>query len=153
VLPLVVGGAAAIDAVALRRGLPRIEIVPPFADHAVDDVAMAIGENGRARGILAIFSQKIRAPAGRRLDQPRREIELSKCRLQILLEIGAQCTLTARVLAFSLIGYPSVEFPEKFSGVKMLSHLRNRIGPRRHYFSCRIHKSCVNLSISDAGGK
>src|SRR5260370_29507498 len=33
VLTLVVGGAPAIDAIALGRGLPRIKIVAPFAYH------------------------------------------------------------------------------------------------------------------------
>ena len=45
VLSLVVGGAAAIDAIAFGRGLPRIEIVAPFADHAAHDIAMAVGEH------------------------------------------------------------------------------------------------------------
>ena len=65
VLALVVGGAAAIDAIAFGRGLPRIEVVAPFADHAVDDVAMAIGQHRQQRGILAIFRQQIGAlPVG-----------------------------------------------------------------------------------------
>src|SRR5262245_63100581 len=42
VLALVVGGAAAIDALALDGGAPGIEVVAPFTDHAVDDVAMAV---------------------------------------------------------------------------------------------------------------
>ena len=71
VLTLVVGGAAAIDALALGRGLPRIEIVAPFADHAADDVAMAIGQDGQQRRILAIVRQQIGALADRRLDQIR----------------------------------------------------------------------------------
>src|SRR6187551_1275879 len=54
VLALVVGGAAAIDALASGGGFPGIEVVAPFAFHAIDDIAMAIGEHGRQRGILAI---------------------------------------------------------------------------------------------------
>src|SRR5205823_5182753 len=40
VLALIVSRAAAIDALASGGGLPRIEIVAPFAFHAVDNVAM-----------------------------------------------------------------------------------------------------------------
>ena len=90
VLAFIVGRAAAIDAVAFGRGLPRIEIVAPFAFHAVDDIAMAIGKHGRQRGILAIVGQQIWPLAGRRFDQARGEIELGKGRLQVLDEIGTQ---------------------------------------------------------------
>ena len=100
VLPLVVGRAAAVDALAFGRRPPRIEIVAPFADHAVDDVAMAIGEHGRARGVLAILRQQIRSLAGRRFDQSRREIELGKSRLQVLFEIGAQGAVAGRDFGF-----------------------------------------------------
>ena len=47
VLALVVGGAAAIDAVADRGRRPGIETAAPFAFHAVDDVAMAVDQHGR----------------------------------------------------------------------------------------------------------
>ena len=102
VLALVIGGAAAIDAIAFRRRPPRIEIVAPFADHAVDDVAVAVGEHGRQRSVLAIVRQQIRALAGRGFDQSGREIELRKCRLQFLHEIGAQ-----RIAASADSGFPS----------------------------------------------
>src|SRR5882762_7713739 len=69
VLAFIIRRATAIDTLALGGGLPGIEIIPPFADHAVDDVAMAIGQQRRQRGILVIVSQQIRAPAGRRFDQ------------------------------------------------------------------------------------
>src|SRR3954469_4302740 len=58
VLALVVGGAAAIDALALGGGFPGIEIVAPFACHAIDDIAMAIGEHSWQRSILAIIRQQ-----------------------------------------------------------------------------------------------
>src|ERR1700730_14947854 len=50
VLPLVVGGAAAVDAVIDRGRPPRIQVVTPFSDHAVDDVAVAVAEDRRRRG-------------------------------------------------------------------------------------------------------
>ena len=62
VLALVVGGAAAVDAIARYRRPPRIEIVAPFARHAVDDIAMAVHQNGRRRRVLLIFRDQIRGP-------------------------------------------------------------------------------------------
>ena len=56
VLALVVGGAAAIDAIADHRRPPRIEIVAPFPDHAVDDVAMPVHQNGRRPTRLSRYS-------------------------------------------------------------------------------------------------
>ena len=100
VLPLVVSRAAAIDALASGRGLPRIEIVAPFTLHALDHVAVAIGEDGRQRGILAIIRQQIRPPAGRRFDQARGEAEFGKGRLQVLDEIGAQRLARSRSSGF-----------------------------------------------------
>ncbi len=100
VLALVVGGAAAIDALAFGRGLPGIEIVAPFAFHAVDDIAMAIGEHGRQRGILAIVRQQIRPLAARRFDQAGGEIERGEGGLQVLDEIGAQRVARGRDSGF-----------------------------------------------------
>ncbi len=90
VLAFIIGGAAAIDALALCRGPPWIEIVAPLACHAVDDIAMAIGEHGRQRRILMVIGKQIGAFAGRQFNQPRRKIELLKGRYQILHQIGAQ---------------------------------------------------------------
>src|SRR5262249_30756954 len=41
-LTLVVSGAAAVDAIAYHCRPPGIEPIAPLADHAVDDVAMAV---------------------------------------------------------------------------------------------------------------
>jgi hypothetical protein len=47
-LALVVGRAAAVDTIADRCRLPRIEAVSPFALHAVDDIAMPVHQDGRS---------------------------------------------------------------------------------------------------------
>ena len=108
VLALVVGGAAAIDAIALDRGLPWIEIVAPFADHAAHDIAMTVGQEGWQRGVLTIVRQQIGAPAGRGFDQPGREIQRSECRLQILHEIGAQRRAARGILTLGAIAQPAI---------------------------------------------
>ena len=61
-LSLVVGSAAAVDAVVDPGRPPRIQIVPPFAGHAVDDVAMSVHQNRRRGRIFAIFSEKVGFP-------------------------------------------------------------------------------------------
>src|SRR5688572_25236371 len=134
VLALVVGGAAAIDALASGRGLPGIEIVAPFAFHAIDDIAMTIGEYGRQRGVLAIVRQQIRTPAARRFDQAGGEIERSEGGLQVVDEIGAQRFPAAGILAFGLVTDPAAEFGEKRAGIEMLTYPRNRVGSISHIF-------------------
>ncbi len=147
VLPLVVSRAAAIDALASGRGLPRIEIVAPFAFHALDHVAVAIGEDGRQRGILAIISQQIRPPAGRRFDQARGEVEFGKGRLQVLDEIGAQRLARPRILAFGAIGNPATEFGKERAGMEMLAYPRNRVRSIGHVFCPSLTDICGrNLS-------
>jgi hypothetical protein len=49
VLPFVVGGATAVDAIADRRGPPRIEVIAPFSRHAFDDIAVPVHQNRRRR--------------------------------------------------------------------------------------------------------
>ena len=80
VLALVVGGAAAIDAVANGCCRPGIEPAAPFALHARDHIAMAVDQNGRKPRILAILGDQERRLAARRLHQPAFEIELGKAR-------------------------------------------------------------------------
>ncbi len=132
VLTLVVGGAPAIDAIAFGRGLPRIKIVAPFADHAAHDVAMAIGQDRQQRRILAIVRQQIRALADRRLDYPGRKPEFLKCRLQSFHEIGAQGIARQGFLALRLKPDPAVELGKKRSGVKLLTCTCDRVVSGRH---------------------
>ena len=132
VLPFIVGRAAAIDAVAFGRDRPRIEIVAPFAFHAVDHVAMAIGKDGRQRSILAIVRQQIWPLAGRGFNQARGEPEFGKGRLQVLHEISTQRLARPRILAFRAIGNPAAEFSEKRAGMEMLAYPRNRVGSISH---------------------
>ena len=52
VLALVVGGAAAVHAVALDHDLPRRQALPPLLLLAADHVAMAVGQHGGLGGVL-----------------------------------------------------------------------------------------------------
>ena len=88
-LPLVVSGAAAVDAIFAPRDRPGIEMIAPLAGHAVDDVAMAIHQDRRRLRILAIVGEKIWRFAAWGFDQPAFEIEPRERRLQLFLEIGA----------------------------------------------------------------
>ncbi|MGY4422759.1 hypothetical protein ACVWY2_005208 [Bradyrhizobium sp. JR6.1] len=142
-LALVVGGAAAVDAVALDRGLPRIEPVAPFADHAVDDVTMAVGQYGRPRGIFLVVGEQIGPAAGRRFDQPGLEIELGEGGLQILDQIGAQRIGLVGVQALGLVADPAVQLLQELSRLKMLSHLCDCVGPCRH--DCSFVRSRLGM--------
>jgi len=63
VLALVVGSAAAIDALAHRGAAPRIEAIAPLAFHAGHDVAMAIHQHGRQIIALVIGREQVRPAA------------------------------------------------------------------------------------------
>src|SRR5579863_6647594 len=137
VLPLVVGSAPAIDAIAGNRRPPWIEIIAPLSGHAVDDIAVSVDEDGGGRSALAVFGQKIRVPSGRRFDQPRQEIEFREGGLKVFGQVGAQCVPLFWILAFGLIGHPSIELGEKLAGMKHLMSPGNGIGSGHVFFSCR----------------
>ena len=150
VLALVVGGAAAIDALAFGGRLPRIEIVAPFAGHAVDDVAMAVGEHGRAARHPRDSPPADKGPCRSAIRSIGSRNRAAKMPAAVLYEIGAQAQSPAGVLAFGLIGDPAVEFVEKFAGMKMLARLRNRVGSRRHdFFLSHGRKSSVPPTYRD----
>ena len=134
-LALVVGGAAAVDAVARRGDPPGIEIIPPFSDHAVDDVAVTVHQDRGRRGVLAIFGQQIRMLPARGFDQSCREIELRESRLQFLFEVAAQAVAPFGILAFGGIGDPAVEFTEKRAGMKIFLRPGDSIGSGHVFLS------------------
>jgi hypothetical protein len=154
VLPLVVSGAAAVDAVARGRRPPRIEPVPPFSRHAVDDIAMPVHQDGGRRRILAIFREQIGTFAGRRFDHARREIEFCKRRLQFFLEIRTQDIAALGVLAFGPIRDPTVEIGEEFAGMKLLVRLRDGIGSGHSiFFPVGTRSNSGNVSRYATGRK
>jgi hypothetical protein len=53
---------------------------------------------------------------------------LRKCWRNIFGEVGAQGVPLFGVLAFGLIGDPSIEFSEKFAGMKKLAGPGDRVG-------------------------
>ena len=129
VLALVVGSAAAIDAVVDRRHLPGIEPAAPFADHAIDDVAVAVDQDGRQRVALTILRDKERRLAAGGFHQPALEIELGKGRPHFLFEIGAQLGLTPGALAFGLVGDTAPESLQEFAGGKLPVDVGDGIRP------------------------
>src|SRR6185437_1231166 len=127
-LPLVVGAAAAVNAIAFRRQAPGIEIVTPFANHAVDDVAMTVSQDSWRRAALLAFSKQIRVLSAGRLDYPGREAHLRKGRLQPFFEIGAQHLFPAGVLALRRIGNPAAEYGQKLARFEMLADAVDALG-------------------------
>ena len=67
VLTLVVGGAAAVPAIAFLGEPPRIEARAPLVLQSAHRVAVAVGEDGRPRGVLHPFGGQDRAEAGVRI--------------------------------------------------------------------------------------
>ena len=116
VLALVVGSAAAIDAVVDRRHLPGIEPAAPFADHAIDDVAVAVDQDGRQCVALTMLRDEERRLAAGGFHQPALEIELGKGRTHFLFEIGAQLGLTPGALAFGPVGDTAPESLQELAG-------------------------------------
>src|SRR4030081_2983097 len=101
-----------------------------------------------------IFGEKVRIPSRWRFDQSRREIELRKCRLQFVLEIGAQRIASLGVLAFRPIGNPAVEFGEKLAGMKILARPGDSISSGHVFlFRSRNCSSTANVSGYDARWK
>ncbi len=119
VLALVVGGAAAIDAIADLRGPPRIEAAAPLPFHAVDDVAMPVHQHGgRVRALAVLGHEKRRLAAGG-FDHARGEIERGQRRRQFIVEIGPQLPLAPAALAFRPVSHPAAEIGEKIAGLKL----------------------------------
>ena len=128
VLALVVGGAAAIDAVADRRCRPGIEPVAPLAVHARNDVAMAVNQYGRQLRGLAMLGDKEGRLAARRFHQPALEVERGKDRAHFLLQIGAQLRLAAGALAFGLVGDAPFERVQELAGGELTVGVGDGVG-------------------------
>ncbi len=115
-LPLIIGGAAAINAIVDPCQPPGIETIAPFPHHAVDDVAMAVHQDGRQRCTFAMLRQKKRRLPARGLNQAGGEVELGERRLQFLFEIGAQGVRPLGILALRPKTHPAVELSEECTG-------------------------------------
>ena len=79
VLALVVGGAAAVEAVAVAGRDPRAFALGPLVLQAADDVAVAVAEHRRQRGILDVGREQHRPLVRQRVVvDARGEAEASK---------------------------------------------------------------------------
>ena len=102
VLPLVVGGAAAIDALALDSQAPGPVSPCPAVALAADDVAMPVGEHGRHVVAFPPFrDQEGAARRDRILDASPAKSDFFERRTDFLLQVGVQL-VAATFLAFSL---------------------------------------------------
>ena len=120
VLALVVGGAAAIDVVAVDVELPRALALAPLLVLAAHHVAMAVGEDGRQVFALAPFRDEEGRAAGDGVLQHLPAIaELVQGRADLLGEILVEDRPAVRVLAFRRNGDPPGEVAMKGAGVEM----------------------------------
>ncbi len=108
VLRLVVGGAAAVVALALLGHRPGIEPGAPLRLEAPDDVAVAIGQHGRQGGALDAFADQERA--ARRLGVVEHLNVVAhglEGRADLLGEIGRQIGPALLDLALGVVGDPT----------------------------------------------
>ena len=91
VLALVVGGAAAVEPVAVAGGDPGALALGPLVLQAADDVAVAVAEHGRQLGVLDAGREQHRPLARQRVVvDARGEAQAREGRRHLLVEIAAQ---------------------------------------------------------------
>ncbi len=130
VLALVVGGAAAVDAVALDGQGPGRKPRPPQIIETADGVAVAVEQDGDQLGIFDAFRhQERRALAQRVVENARREVELGQARHHLVVEIGAQHAGALGLLAGARDGHPPRQIGDEFAAVEIGVRTRNRGGP------------------------
>ena len=118
VLSLVVGGAAAVDAVAFHRQHPRRKSRPPQIVEAADGVAVAIDQNGEQGGILDAFRDQERRTR-RIVEHARGETEQSEARCHLIVEITAQGAGAFRLLAGARNGDAAPQIDEELAVVEI----------------------------------
>jgi|HubBroStandDraft_4_1064222.scaffolds.fasta_scaffold00243_4 hypothetical protein len=91
VLALVVGGAAAVEALATRGQRPGRQPLMPLRLQPADDVAMAVAEHGRAGALLAPLGDQDRPAANRVGHDLAGEAESGQRRGDLVGKIGVQC--------------------------------------------------------------
>ena len=130
VLALVVGGAAAVDAVALDRQGPGRKPRPPQIVETADGVAVAVEQDGDQLGIFDAFRhQERRSLAERVVENARRKVELGQARHHLVVEIAAQHAGALRLLAGARNGDPPRQIGDEFAAVEIGVRTRDRGGP------------------------
>ena len=99
-LALVVGGAAAVEPVALALQLPGIEPRLPARVLAADHVAVAVGKNRDERRVFDALGDQERAVLGRRVvEDPAAEAQALEAGLHLAGEIAREVGGALRILA------------------------------------------------------
>jgi hypothetical protein len=141
VLALVVGGAATIEALALRLYLPGREALAPLRLLAADDVTMAVAEDGDELGVLDALGQQERAASRDRVGQDAAgEAQALERGRHLGRQIGFKIGPAGRVLAFSGDGHAAAEIGHETAVVEIAGGRGNGLGPGRvvgHFALCR----------------
>src|SRR5688500_1947377 len=101
-LRFVVGGAAAVPALAVDGERPRIEVMAPLAFEAADNVAVAVAQHRRQAIALVARRDEERSALGDRVGQDLGRIaHAPEGRRDLALQIDAELRPALRHLAFS----------------------------------------------------
>jgi len=100
VLALVVGGAAAVPAIAVDGEAPRREAVPPLRVVPQHDVAVTVGEDRRQRVVLVPLGDQERSAGSRMAREAPREIHRGERGTDVVLQVAAKIGSCVGALAF-----------------------------------------------------
>ena len=138
VLALIVGGAAAVPAVARAGQAPGVEAGLPLILQAADRVAMAVGDDGRA-GALDAFGEQDRAAALHRVGvDGAGEAELLEPGQHALVEVGVEVRAVARLLAGAADGDELAEPFLEPAAIEERQRLVDRACPRAVHAALRV---------------
>src|SRR5688572_4393999 len=124
VLALVVGGAAAVEAIALALQRPGIEARAPAFFLAADHVAVAVGEDRDQRGVLDALGEQERSLGDRMSQRAAAEAELFEARLHLCREVAREVRGPVRVLALGGDGDAARKIGEEAALVEVPLSLR-----------------------------
>ena len=130
VLALVVGGATAVETLAVARQLPGIESLLPALVLAPDDVAVTVREDRDEGRVLDALSEEKRPASGKRIwKQSALEPQALEAGLHFGREVALEVCGPLRVLAFGGDGDPAREVGEKSALVEVPLGMRNGVFP------------------------
>src|SRR5262249_24831339 len=118
VLPLVVGRATTIEALAFDRDRPRREPGAPLIVEAADGVAVAVQQYGERGAVLGALRHQERR-SERVVEHTRVEAERSNARRDLVIEIAAQRRGPFRLLAAARERHAPSQVDEKLAAVEI----------------------------------
>jgi len=126
VLALVVGGAAAVEPVAVALQHPGIQAGLPARFLSADHIAVAVRQDRDQRRILdALSDEEGSMVAGRVVEDPAVKAELLETRLHLPGEIAGKLGAARGILAFGGNGDAAREVGEKPALVEVPLGMRN----------------------------